>query len=196
MQELLFWPSLQVKRSDLWSFHILLHIEYLWNETCSHKMRDSCKISFPSYNHIHVVQTLSFKMIYYMSWLLPYLGSKTCYFLEKFLCFLLIFEMFSEPYLLLFNGDLSLILWEQFSNTIYHQSLQSWVFYFCKEKIKKKSRIVAFCFKAYKLLISTQNIFHTLENVSLCYKIVLLYNWLQKLAYVDSDISYKLHHLK
>ena len=35
-----------------------------------------------------------------MSGLLPYLGSKTHYFLEKFLCFLLIIDMFSEPYLL------------------------------------------------------------------------------------------------
>ena len=39
-----------------------------------------CKISFPSYSQIHVVQTLSFKKIYYMSGLLPYLGSKTFYF--------------------------------------------------------------------------------------------------------------------
>ena len=35
-----------------------------------------------------------------MSGLLPYLGPKTHYFLEKFLCFLLIIDMFSEPYLL------------------------------------------------------------------------------------------------
>ena len=64
------------------------------------KWETSRKISFQSYNQIHVVQTLSFKMICYMSWLLPYLGSKTYYFLEKFLCFLLIFEMFNESYLL------------------------------------------------------------------------------------------------
>ena len=37
-----------------------------------------------------------------MSRLLHYLGTKTPYFLEKFLCLLLIFEMFKEPYLLLF----------------------------------------------------------------------------------------------
>ena len=48
-----------------------------------------------------------------MSGLLPYLGSKTHYFLEKFLRFLLIIDMFSESYLLYFPGDLSLILWEQ-----------------------------------------------------------------------------------
>ena len=30
------------------------------------KWETSRKISFPSYNQIHVVQTLSFKMIYYM----------------------------------------------------------------------------------------------------------------------------------
>ena len=30
-----------------------------------------------------------------MQWLLPYLGPKTYHFLEKFLCFLLIFEMFN-----------------------------------------------------------------------------------------------------
>ena len=41
------------------------------------KWATSRKISFPSYNQIHIVQTLSFKMIYHMSWLLPYLGSKT-----------------------------------------------------------------------------------------------------------------------
>ena len=45
-----------------------------------------------------------------MPGLLPYLGFKTHYFFEKFLCFLLIFEMFNKPYLLLFPGDLSLIL--------------------------------------------------------------------------------------
>ena len=45
------------------------------------------KISFPSYNQVHVVQTLSFKMIYYMSWLLPYLRSKTYNFLQKFFVF-------------------------------------------------------------------------------------------------------------
>ena len=48
-----------------------------------------------------------------MSELLPYLGSKTHYFFEKFLCFLLIIDMFSEPYLLKFPDHLSLILWEQ-----------------------------------------------------------------------------------
>ena len=63
-----------------------------------------------------VFRLLSFKMIYNMPGLLPYLQSKTHYFLEKFLCFLLIFEMFNEPYLLYFPGDLSLILWEQISN--------------------------------------------------------------------------------
>ena len=50
-----------------------------------------------------------------MSGLLPYLGSKIHYFLEKLLCLLLIFEMFNEPYLIYFPGDLSLILWEQVS---------------------------------------------------------------------------------
>ena len=79
------------------------------------KWETSRKISFPSYNLIHVALTLSFKMIYYMSWLLPYLGSKNYFFLVKFLCFLLIFNMFNKPYLLLFPGDLSLILWEQVS---------------------------------------------------------------------------------
>ena len=75
-----------------------------------------CKICIPSYNQIHVVQILSFKiMIYDMSGLLPYLGARTHYFLEKFLSFLLIFEVFNEPYLLLFPSDLSLILWEQVS---------------------------------------------------------------------------------
>ena len=81
------------------------------------KWATSRKISFPSYNQIHVVQTRSFKMTYYMLWLLPYLGSKTFYFLEKFLYFLLFFEMFSESYLFQIPGDLSLILWEQVSYT-------------------------------------------------------------------------------
>ena len=64
------------------------------------KWEISRKISFPSYNQIHVVHILCFHMIYYVSGLLLYLGSKTYYFLEKFLCFLLKFDMFSEPYLL------------------------------------------------------------------------------------------------
>ena len=50
-----------------------------------------------------------------MAYLLPYLESKTHYFLEKFIYFLLIIDMFSEPYLP-FPGDLSLILWEQVSD--------------------------------------------------------------------------------
>ena len=64
------------------------------------KWETSRKISFESYWQILDVPTLSFKMIYNMLGLLPYLGSTTHYFLEKFLCFLLIFEMFNEPYLL------------------------------------------------------------------------------------------------
>ena len=63
------------------------------------KWETSRKISFESYKQILNVQTLSFKMVYNMPLLLPYLGAKTHYFLEKFLCFLLIFEMFNEPYL-------------------------------------------------------------------------------------------------
>ena len=47
-----------------------------------------------------LLRLLSFKMIYYMPGLLPYLGSKIHYFHEKFLSFLLISEMFNEPYLL------------------------------------------------------------------------------------------------
>ena len=58
----------------------------------------SCKISFPNYKQIHVVQTQSFKMIYIMSVLLPYLGSKSDHFLEKFLLFSIGFEVFNEPY--------------------------------------------------------------------------------------------------
>ena len=79
------------------------------------KWETSRKIAFESYKQIHSVQTLSFKMIYNMPGLLPYLRYKSHYFLEKFLCFLLIFEMLNEPYLLKFPGDLSLILWEQVS---------------------------------------------------------------------------------
>ena len=62
------------------------------------KWETSRKISFESYQQIHDVQTLSFKMIYNMSGLLPYWGSKTYYFLEKFLGFLLTFEMFNETW--------------------------------------------------------------------------------------------------
>ena len=51
---------------------------------------------FQPYNHHHFVQIQSFKMIYDMSGLLP----KTYYFLDKFLCFPLISDMFSESYLL------------------------------------------------------------------------------------------------
>ena len=47
---------------------------------------------------IHVVQPLSFKMIHYMSELL--LEVQAPYFLEKFLCFLLIIDRFSGPHLL------------------------------------------------------------------------------------------------
>ena len=81
------------------------------------KWETSHKLSFPRYNQIHIAQTLSFKMIHYMSGLLAYSRSKIHYFLEKFLCFLLIFKMFNEPYLLEFTGNLSLILWEQVSNS-------------------------------------------------------------------------------
>ena len=55
-------------------------------------------------------QESELKMIHSMSGLLLSLGSKTYYFLRKFLCFLLIFDIFSKPYLLWFPGDLSLIL--------------------------------------------------------------------------------------
>ena len=51
------------------------------------KWETSHKISFPISNQIHIVQTLSFKMMYYMSGSLPILGPKTHYFLEKFLFF-------------------------------------------------------------------------------------------------------------
>ena len=77
------------------------------------KWEKSHNILFESYKQFPVVQTLSFKVTYNMPGLLPYFGSKTHYFLEKFLCFVLIFEMFNEPYLLSFPGDLSLILREQ-----------------------------------------------------------------------------------
>ena len=46
--------------------------------------------------------------------LLPYLGAKTQYFLEKF-HFQIIFDMYIRPYLLKFPGDLSIIFWEQVS---------------------------------------------------------------------------------
>ena len=94
-----------------------IFLSQLPNETCSHKMRDKSQnfISKLLPYSIHLVQTLSFKMIYYMSGLLLHFGSKIYHFLEKFLCFLLISDMFSEPYLLYFPGDLSLILWEQVS---------------------------------------------------------------------------------
>ena len=61
-------------------------------------MSNIAQIQFESYKQIHDVQTLNFKMIYTMPGLLPYLGFKTNYSLEKFLCFLLIFEMFNELY--------------------------------------------------------------------------------------------------
>ena len=64
------------------------------------KWETSRKISFESCKQICGVQILSFKMIYNMPGLLSYLGSKTHYLIQKFLCFLLIFEMFNEPYLL------------------------------------------------------------------------------------------------
>ena len=51
------------------------------------KWETSRKIPFPSYYHIHIVQILRFKMIYNMLGLLPHLGSKTYFLLEKFLCF-------------------------------------------------------------------------------------------------------------
>ena len=74
------------------------------------KWETNRKISVPSYNHFHVIQIASFKIMYDMSRLLPHFWSKTHYFLEKFLCFLLISDNFSEPYLLQIPGDLSLIL--------------------------------------------------------------------------------------
>ena len=92
------------------SFTLLAHLRPVPT-----KWETSHKISFPSYNQIHIVQTLSFKMIYYMSWLLPISGPKTHYFLINSFVFFWFFEMFNGPYLLKFPGDLSLILWEQVS---------------------------------------------------------------------------------
>ena len=63
------------------------------------KWETSREISSESYEQIHDIRTLSLKMIYNMPGLLPYLGFKTYYFLEKFFCFLLNFEMFNKPYL-------------------------------------------------------------------------------------------------
>ena len=80
----------------------LEHVCSLKSRLCSNmrpvptKWDTSCKISFPSYWHIPVVQIIS----HYTSGLLPHLGSKTYCILKKFLCFLSISDMFSEPYLL------------------------------------------------------------------------------------------------
>ena len=50
-------------------------------------MRDKWQNLIPSYNHIHVAQTPSFKMTYYMSRLLPYLRSINCFSLWNSLVF-------------------------------------------------------------------------------------------------------------
>ena len=94
------------------------------------KWETSRKISFPSYNQIHVVQTLSFKMIYYMSVLLPIWVPKTHYFLEKFLCFLLIIEIFnilSNVHILLIwvmplIDHTSIVLIDILCNIVWHDS--------------------------------------------------------------------------
>ena len=81
-----------------WLDITMLHNQFSHMRPVPTKWETSRKISFPSYKQIHDVQTLSFKMTYNMPGLLPYLGSKTHYFLEKLVCFLLIFVMFNKPY--------------------------------------------------------------------------------------------------
>ena len=58
----------------------------------------SRKTLLSSYDQIHIVQTVSFKIIYYMLCLLPYLRSLITHFLGKFPCFHLIFDIFNGPY--------------------------------------------------------------------------------------------------
>ena len=71
------------------------------------KWETSHKNPFPRYDQVqngilHVMVAAVFEVQNYFH-------------LVKFLCFLLISEMFNEPYLLQFPGDLSLILWQQVS---------------------------------------------------------------------------------
>ena len=58
--------------------------------------------------------------------------------LVKFLCFLLISEMFNEPYLLQFPGDLSLILWQQVSYRIVSNKRPGGVAIFQKGDVYKR----------------------------------------------------------
>ena len=93
-----YFPILSQHKSSIKHGKYMFHIRNM--RPVPTKWETSCKISFESYKQIHDVQPLSFQMIYNLPGLLPYLGSKTYNFLEKFLCFLLIFEMLKEPYLL------------------------------------------------------------------------------------------------
>ena len=79
MQEVWDLLSISIALATECVFQNILSIIYL--RPVPTKWETSRKISFPSYSQIHVAQTLSFKMIYYMSWLLPYLRSKNYYFL-------------------------------------------------------------------------------------------------------------------
>ena len=60
--------------------------------------RQVAKFHFQIITRFILFRLLALK--WYMSGSLPIWGPKNNYFFEKFLCFLLIFEMFSEPYLL------------------------------------------------------------------------------------------------
>ena len=85
------------------------------------KWETSHKNPFPRYDQVqngilHVMVAALFEVQNYFH-------------LVKFLCFLLISEMFNEPYLLQFPGDLSLILWQQWtiSLTQYYASQLRWI---------------------------------------------------------------------
>ena len=71
-------------------------ISYKLLTHCLHTM--SIWDLFPQ-NHIHVVQILSFKMILCVRVAVS-VGVQKLLFVQKFLCFLLIIDMFSGPYLL------------------------------------------------------------------------------------------------
>ena len=73
------------------------------------------KISLPRYKEIHIAQTLSFKMIYHMSGLLPYLGCKTIISLSIPLFSFDFWHVQWVVFPLVPWRILSLILWEQVS---------------------------------------------------------------------------------
>ena len=112
------------------------------------KWETNRKISFPSYNQIHVAQTLSFRMICHgccLNW-----GPKTIFSLWNSFVFSIDFwsVQWAISPLVDFPGDLSFILWEQVSYGYFGATLKvtffSWGLSSLKCSFKSNSQIFSF----------------------------------------------------